>query len=496
MNGISFRLERDHWGNYKMFELEGNKLIVNSNNLSDEFNRQKVILLYVTPIYNNIVDVVSDVQATTQFHTEVIALTLSSIVKNPLLDPEDKTTTNNKEKAGLTTDFYLHGQAGIFNVVENLYPTRWYGKFHPFEFEFAVNDKIAQQKIFTNLMIISNKAEPESFHFEIEGDNYEFSEDKRAMYFRQEATKEFYQNLGSDILFNRKYTDVVADNYTYEQYYRSSEDSRSKKKNPELAYLEDDDYINVDYDYSKIDKVYPIYSHGLIQQKKSTIFPLYYERIDTYNDIYHKYHLMHDSDGVYDFEHLSGSEVAWNRDLNQFNIITHIKNRPIDHFGRLRGNSKYTEGKWNIQIPPISFMQKNESKWGVKESQTKNEFTLCGSKLCKGDVLACKCDNNCNPDKGQISLPPIVINSQYVPKDIKQSNITLDKIPNIYTGYMNYIGDNIDYGSYTLPLDPNPWTYRKETKIRDKWIKIRVRYSGKNLAIIHSLITLYNISYS
>jgi hypothetical protein len=32
--------------------------------------------------------------------------------------------------------------------------------------------------------MISNKAEPESFHFEIEGDNYEFSEDKRAMYFR------------------------------------------------------------------------------------------------------------------------------------------------------------------------------------------------------------------------------------------------------------------------------------------------------------------------
>jgi len=42
------------------------------------------------------------------------------------------------------------------------------------------------------LIIISNKAEPESFHFEIEGDNYEFSSDKRTMYFRQEATKELY----------------------------------------------------------------------------------------------------------------------------------------------------------------------------------------------------------------------------------------------------------------------------------------------------------------
>jgi hypothetical protein len=40
------------------------------------------------------------------------------------------------------------------------------------------------------------------------------------------------------------------------------------------------------------------------------------------------------------------------------------------------------------------------------------------------------------------------------------------------------------------------WTYRKEAKIRDKWIKIRVRYSGYNLAVIHSLVTLFNLSYS
>jgi hypothetical protein len=45
-------------------------------------------------------------------------------------------------------------------------------------------------------------------------------------------------------------------------------------------------------------------------------------------------------------------------------------------------------------------------------------------------------------------------------------------------------------------IDTSSWTLRKETKIRDKWIKIRVRYSGKNLAIIHSIATLYNISYS
>jgi len=45
-------------------------------------------------------------------------------------------------------------------------------------------------------------------------------------------------------------------------------------------------------------------------------------------------------------------------------------------------------------------------------------------------------------------------------------------------------------------LGTGNWTARKETKIRDKWIKIKVRYSGKDLAIIHSIITYYSISSS
>jgi hypothetical protein len=38
---------------------------------------------------------------------------------------------------------------------------------------------------------LSNKAEPESFHFDIVGEGYDFSSDKLNMYYRQEATKEF-----------------------------------------------------------------------------------------------------------------------------------------------------------------------------------------------------------------------------------------------------------------------------------------------------------------
>ena len=414
VKNIYFQLEKDHWGNYNYFTIDNNKLLFNESdeNFEKLLKSQKgVVLLYITPKFSERSNIITETYTSTLFRTEVIAITKKEWISTYLKE-----------------DFYLHGQAGIFNVSENLYPTYWYGEYHPFEFEFIVNDKIGQQKIFTDLIIISNKAEPESFHFEIEGDNYEFSSDKRAMYFRQEATKELYQNLGSDIIFDRYYTDVTADKYTYEQSYRQL--SEEYKNN----------YIN-------FDRVYPIEQKNLVQQVKSNIFPLYYKKIDTYNNIYHNYEKM--LGNGYDFKNLSGSEIKWNRNLNQFSVITHIKNSPIDKVGRLRGNSRYKEGKWNIQIPSITFMQKNEEKW-------------------------------------ENDIPPIVINQSYIPQDITDNIISKDKLPNIYI-QNEYIKDSID---------TNGWTFRKETKIRDKWIKIRVRYSGKNLAIIHSLVTLYNISYS
>ena len=440
---VKFRIEKDHWGNYSLFKtLEvGSSTYLAKNtdlyNLYKVFEKQKVIILYITPYIENQEGIIADTTGSTNFPTESIAITLDAIIQNPML------TTDEKIRAGLTTDFYLHGQAGIFNVAESLYPTHWYGEYHPFEFEFVVNDKIAQQKMFTNLVLISNKAEPESFHFEIEGDNYEFSSDKRAMYFRQEATKNLFQNLGSDIIYDRKYVDVAAGGMTFEQAYRSSSEQYTDQ-------------------YNKMDKVYPIYEQGLVKQVKSSIFPLYYERVDTYNQVYHKYEQI--TGDHFDFQNLSGSEIKWNRDLNQFDVVTHIKNSPIDMVGTLRGNSRYKDGRWEIQIPSIIFMQKNEGEWINPYEKLQEDGPLYNQDLY---------------------IPPIVINSQYLPKDLKDFNISLEKLPNIY--HDTYLTKSIQTGG---------WTQRKETRIRDKWVKIRVRYSGKNLAIIHSLATLYNISYS
>lgn len=415
-SNITFKIEKDHWKNYELFEIyswANNLMLYVPQDRQQEFinrinDHKGILLLEITPESS-----VSNIK----YPTETVALTIDSVLEGMNFDYNES-----KKNYKLTTDFYIHGQAGIFNVKESLSPTYWYGEVHPFEFEFIVNESVGQQKIFNNLIIVSNKAEPESFHFEIEGDNYEFSSDKRNMYFRQEATKELFQNLGSNIIFDRKYTDVQADRYTQEQYYRGGKD----------------------YKY-KFGNCYPKESTRLVQQVKSTIFPLYYERNDTFYNIYDDYRVMN-SDKLHDFVNLSGSEIKWNRDLNQFDIITHIKNTPIDKFGRLRGNSVYKEGKWEVQIPSIIFNQNNEDKW----------------------------KNN---------IPYLVINSSNVPNDLQTSQISADKLPNTYRNDLGYIkaGD---------------WTARKEARIRDKWIKIRVRYSGKNLAVIHSLITLFNISYA
>lgn len=379
-------------------------------------------------------------------------------------------------------------------------PTHWYGKQHPFEFEFVTIEDPSVQKIYEDMKIVSNNAKPESFHFAISGDNYEFTEDLPNIYYRQEATKELYGTLGSRVSYNPDYQ-----------------------------------------------KVHPN------QQLKSTIYPLYYNRLDVYDNIYDLYQQM--TSPVRDYQNLSGTEVYRNPRSGKFEIITHIKNTPIDGEwirltpqnipelldkswipknytnwdaciadllqdakknkkvkdeqyydtyscdfeafldniyeicktryplpscyprikkiknprwafncscerywyyiwvpqSRLRGNSHYKEDKWNIQIPTITLMQKNEQPWETVIS----EF-----------------------DGTKISVPPLVLN--WIPK-LENYQINKENLPNTY-----------DIGQ----VSTDKWTFRKEAKIRDKYCKIKIRYSGEELAIISAVLTIYNVSQS
>lgn len=272
-------------------------------------------------------------------------------------------------------------------------PCFWYGKQHPFEFEFVVVDNPGIHKIFNNLYIIANKAKPESFHYEIVGEVYDFAKDKKNAYYRQEATKELYQNLGCDILYDRDYKETL-----------------------------------------------------ISKNVKSTMFPWYYERIDTFDQIYDSYQ-MATSKYNRDYQNITGSEIVHEPLLDEYRIAVHQKANDIVEVGRLRGNMQYKEDIWNVEIRPMYFVQRNET-WE--------------------------------------SVPPIILNN--LPK-ITATEITTDDLPTNYdiTDIENTPDDELIYTG---------WTDRKETRIRDKYCKIKVRYSGEDLAIITALKTIYTASYA
>jgi hypothetical protein len=65
--------------------------------------------------------------------------------------------------------------------------------------------------------------------------------------------------------------------------------------------------------------------------------------------------------------------------------------------------------------------------------------------------------------------------------------------------------DNALYKLYNLdlwkqgqwkPIDPTKNKDRRETDVRGKFMKVRIRYSGEELAIIDFLNTIYQISFA
>lgn len=326
------------------------------------------------------------------------------------------------EGLNLTTDFWKHGQSGIIDIKDKIKPCYWYGKQHPFEYEFVVVDNPATHKIFENLQIVSNKAVPDSFHYEVVGESYEFHEDKKNMYIRQEATKDFYQYNGSNILYNRNFLDL-----------------RGKQR----------------------DILRNWKPTG--QKVKSTMFPLYYARVDTFNEIedYYKGKTAPNKDYV----NLSGSEIVYNEKLDEFRVWTHAKAADIKdpRIGRLRGNMNYQGDVWNIQINPIIFVQRNEPAW-----------------------------NTAKLTKETIDKVPISVGNSPIPNDLKGFDITSE------TPVEDYMPQDLrDLGYGPEDIDTSDWwSGRKEARLRDKYIKIRVRYTGEELAIITALKTLYTISYA
>ena len=419
---IEYSLERDNFGNYKYFRLSGNVLTFTGT--TEVLQSKPVWLLNIKAsiIIKDYSDTTLKAYATSWneyqrvnagFYQSQVAVTSEYVVNNLAATPEDKAKPN------LSTDFWKHGQSGIIDIKDSIKPCFWYGKQHPFEFEFVVNANVDTHKIFDNLQIISNKAAPESFHYEIVGDSFAFADDKKNMYIRQELTKDLYQWNGSDILYNRDALQMV----------------------PEQR---------------------PIVGWGTVTDKKdkSTLLPLYYARQDSFNEVEDSYKQMTAPNK--DYNHLAGGEIVYYSTLNEFRFWNHVKAVDIKKSGgRLRGNMDYQEDKWRVQINPLNIVQKNET-WR---------------------------------DETHI---PLSLGNAPIPNDLQKTNLSEDDIPKDLKA-LNYTLEDLDVSNWNiLPIKQADGSIvyasgnsRKEVKLKDKFIKIRIRYTGNDLAIIAGVRTLF-----
>lgn len=332
----------------------------------------------------------------------------------------------------LSTDFWKHGFAGIVDIADKIYPCYWYGKQHPFEFEVIVVDKPDQHKVFNNLKLIANKAKPESFHYEIIGEAYEFSNDKLNAYYRQEALRALWQANGADICYNKNFLELQ----------------------PEQ------NEVSIDLPHQ------------------------YVARQDTINDV-EDYYITATSTSSKDYRYLSGGEISYYPNRQEFRYCNHIKGIDFSDFSDddpnslIHSNMRYLEDKWYINIPPLYILFKNEYK-GVNYNMfhesiwtNPNRPTL----LVKNSPIPDKAYNQIKYNNGTVQIPKILSDLDYSFDDIDFSNWR-DSLSIYQMG--NYgEGQNLQ----SVPL-------------RDRFIKIKIRYTGDELAIIDFLNTLYTLSYA
>ena len=343
----------------------------------------------------------------------------------------------------LSTDFWKHGQAGLIDITDKVFPTYWYGKQHPFEFECVVVDDPSVHKIFTNLELVSNKTKPESFHYEVVGDVYDFSDDKPTMYFRQEALKALYQYNGYDIEYNPNFLEVEPK-----------------------------------------------------QHNRSADFPKYYSRWDSVNDIYDSYKRFAAPDG-FNYDHLAGAEIVYYPTRKEFRVWNHVEAIDVDSLSQdlatsvIKANCRYLEDKWLVSINPIVVTYKNEFNSDLVEP---------GQSIFSKDAFGVyKYSSWANNAANTAKLPLINIQGT----KLEEQSIKNNKVIEFPTGEQGkenalcglYNLDDWNQGSWR-PIDPTKNKDRRETDVRGKFMKVRIRYSGEELAIIDFLNTVYQMSFA
>ena len=169
-----------------------------------------------------------------------------------------------------------------------------------------------------------------------------------------------------------------------------------------------------------------------------------------------------------DYSKLAGAEIVRYENLNEYRIWNHTKAIDVNSpGGRIRGNMQYKEDKWDVQINPINIVYCNEPAWDSPEG-TYNNGQLEVYYKGEGDEVE--------------KLIPIELAQSPIPDEV-----------------LEYTNGNIQIPDKERSIVTWNWEKNdlmKESKLKDRFVKIRVRYTGDELALITALKTNYSISVS
>lgn len=268
---------------------------------------------------------------------------------------------------GNSLKLWKHGQAGVYDNQGKIKPTHWYGKQHEFNFEFIARED-AFHKIFTNLQMVSNKAEPHKFEFEVVGEVYDWHEHKQVIKWINDKAKENNQSLD--------YWYKIVLTTSYEDLHTMYDDFPEIFENKALKYR-----------FQKL----PYMKMEISNWTGTKGQPEYYMRDPRINK-----HSDNSSD----------TTLVFDERLNEFRVHTEQLGNNMRKYGRTRGNMEYLEDLWKVEIRPVAFRYA----------------------YMQGDELA--------------------------------------------------------------------FTQLQETRLRDKYIKIKVRYTGEDLAVIQAIGTMFDYSFA
>ena len=94
-------------------------------------------------------------------------------------------------------------------------------------------------------------------------------------------------------------------------------------------------------------------------------------------------------------------------------------------------------------------------------------------------------------NENEWKVPPLIID--YLPNDLETNEITESVLPPKYKDTTVESGNDKYWPNN---LDLNKWTATKQMPLRDKYIKIRIRYDGTEKAIISAIKTIYTESFA